>query len=124
MVVGIYVKRIGDGYDTAIINAFKEYLVGADIAVNITYRYYGTADTLVAEFGSLVNADGDVDVLIGAGNNIDSTGGVAILAKAHHLTEYNADGSRYCALLTEADSAIAFYNFVTGTTYAPEATAQ
>lgn len=124
MVVGIYVKRIGDGYDTAIINAFKEYLVGADIAVNITYRYYGTADTLVAEFGSLVNADGDVDVLIGAGNNIDSTGGVTILAKAHHLTEYNADGSRYCALLTEADSAIVFYNFVTGTTYAPEATAQ
>ena len=47
----------------------------ADIA-NIQFRNYST--NTVAEMGALVNADADVDLLIGVGNNINSTAGVAL----------------------------------------------
>ena len=124
IVVGVNARYIGDGYEALIKKAFEDYLAANNYTLTIEYRTLGdTTSTTAAQLGEIINTAGDIDVVLAAGNNIDSTGGVAILAKAHHLTEYNADGSRYCALLTEADSAIVFYNFVTGTTYAPAASA-
>jgi uncharacterized repeat protein (TIGR02543 family) len=48
----------------------------ADIE-NIQCRDYSTPE--VAQMGEKVNADGDVDLLIGVGNNINSTAGVSLL---------------------------------------------
>ena len=42
----------------------------------VQFRNYSTAE--VAEMGALVNADGDVDLLIGVGNNINSTAQVSL----------------------------------------------
>ena len=43
---------------------------------NIQFRNYSTAT--VAEMGEKINADADVDIMIGVGNNINSTAGVAL----------------------------------------------
>ncbi len=43
---------------------------------NVQVRNYSTAT--VAEMGALVNADGDVDIMIGVGNNINSSAGVSL----------------------------------------------
>lgn len=43
----------------------------------IQVRNYST--NLVEEMGALINADGDVDLIIGVGNNINSTAGVELL---------------------------------------------
>ena len=43
---------------------------------SIQFRNYSTAE--VAEMGAKVNTDGDVDLLIGVGNNINSSAGVSL----------------------------------------------
>ena len=43
---------------------------------NIQFRNYSTAT--VAQMGELINADADVDIMIGVGNNINSTAGVSL----------------------------------------------
>ena len=43
---------------------------------NIQFRNYSTAT--VAEMGEKINADADVDIMIGVGNNINSTAGVSL----------------------------------------------
>ena len=43
---------------------------------NIQFRNYSTAT--VAQMGEKINADGDVDIMIGVGNNINSTAGVSL----------------------------------------------
>ena len=42
----------------------------------ITFRNYSSGP--VADMGAAINADGDVDLIIGVGNNINSTAGVAL----------------------------------------------
>ncbi len=42
----------------------------------VQFRNYSTEK--VAEMGTLVNSDGDVDILIGVGNNINTTAGVSL----------------------------------------------
>ena len=43
---------------------------------NISFRNYATEK--VAEMGEKINADGDVDILVGVGNNINTTAGVKL----------------------------------------------
>lgn len=118
LVVGWYSKTSTSGLDANKIDAvektFYAYLVanpdfisdyledtGKTVeTLQIVYRAY---DGDVASMGSTINADGDVDVVIGVGNNINSTAGVKIIEK----TNTRIDGEsitmngkvRYIALL-------------------------
>ena len=55
----------------------------------------------VATIGGLINADGDVDILLGVGNNINSTGGVEIIEKTGNISM--GGKSRYIARLTDRE---------------------
>lgn len=64
----------------------------------------------VATIGGLINKDGDVDVLIGVGNNINSTGGVSIIEKQGEIPM--GGKQRYIARLTEKEVAIKVYEWL------------
>ena len=74
---------------------------------NISIRGY---DGDVASMGGKINADGDVDVLIGVGNNINSTGNVAIKEKEGNIPM--GGKSRYIARLTDYAVSIAVYEWL------------
>ena len=59
-----------------IINYLKASGATEENIANIQFRNYATAT--VAQMGEKINADGDVDIVIGVGNNINSTAGVAL----------------------------------------------
>lgn len=71
---------------------------------NVQFRNYSTAT--VAEMGALVNADGDVDIMIGVGNNINSTAGVSLYEGSNDNKFATLMGttptSRYVALTSVA----------------------
>ena len=66
----------------------------------------------VADLGAAVNAAGDFDIIIGCGNNINSSGGVSVLEKANILTSYVAAG-RMAATLTDNTLAALLYAYLT-----------
>jgi len=74
----------------------------------ISFRDYSSA--AVADMGAAVNADGDVDLLIGVGNNINSTAGVSLYDGSNDskfATQMSVDAAgaavqRYCALTANA----------------------
>lgn len=78
-------------------------LSDAEIA-NVQFRNYSTAT--VADMGALVNEDGDVDIMIGVGNNINSTAGVALFEGSNDNKFATLMGStptsRYVALTSVA----------------------
>lgn len=83
--------------------ALEAYLValGYDIEPDtITYREYD--QSAVADMGAAINADGDVDILLGVGNNIDSAAGVTVVSKKNGLT-LGGVASRVIAQVTEGD---------------------
>ena len=66
---------------------------------NVQFRDYSTA--AVAEMGEKINADGDVDLMIGVGNNINSTAGVELFEgnDGKQTANMGSEGkSRYVAL--------------------------
>ena len=92
--------------------AFDEYLIANNYEnINILYRHY-TSES-VEDFGASVNNDADIDIIIGCGANIATTGGVNIIVKGKQLAKYSGDGKRYCALLTENKYAIVLYCYMT-----------
>ena len=117
IVVGINQHYVGSGYQTKISNAFAEYMASKGYTCDIEYRVLGNSSTTAAQLGKLINAAGDIDFVIAAGSNIDSTAGVKILAKKLHKTAYNSDGKRYGALLTDKPAALILYYFLTGGCY-------
>ena len=117
IVVGVNEHYIGAGYKDKIASAFKKYLADAGYSCNIEYRTLGNSSTTAAQLGSIINSAGDIDIVLGAGNNINTTAGVEVLAKKLHKSSYNSDGKRYCALLTDKPAAAIFYNFLTGGCY-------
>ena len=60
--------------------------------------------------GASINSDGDVDVLLGVGNNINSTGGVAIIEKVGDIM--CGGKARYIARLTEKEVSIWVYEWL------------
>ncbi len=116
LVVGINARRIGSGKAELIKADFEEYMSELGLSFSVSYRSLGDSSTSAAQLGTLVTAEGDIDVLLAAGNNVDSATGSAltIKEKAHHVSEYNDDGSRYAARLTDNELASVFYDFVTG----------
>ena len=117
LVIGVNERYIGEGYEEMVKTAFSDYLADAGYVFDIEYRTLGDSSTTVAELGSIINDAGDIDFVLGAGANIYTKGGVAILTKAHLSDKYNSDGKRYGALLTDKLSAVLLYNFVTGDCY-------
>jgi LPXTG-motif cell wall-anchored protein len=71
-----------------------------------------TADNKVADLGALVNA-GDFDIIVGCGNNVDSTAGVTIVKKGDINPDFVAAG-RKVALLDENNALAEYlYDFLT-----------
>ena len=117
LVIGVNEKYIGSGYEEKISSAFKAYMADAGYSFSIEYRTLGDSTTTAAQLGAIINAAGDIDFVLGAGANINTTAGVNILTKALLVDKYNSDGKRYGALLTDKLEAVLFYNFVTGNCY-------
>lgn len=80
----------------------------SDLA-NVSFRKFDQAK--VADMGAAMNAQGDLDIVIGVGNNINSTGAVSIKEKQGGFT-YGTITGRYAARLTDNEVAVALYNFL------------
>ena len=85
----------------------------------ISFRDYSSA--AVADMGTAVNADGDVDLLIGVGNNINSTAGVSLYDGSNDykfqtqmsVNDSGAAVQRYCAATANASElGVAVYNWL------------
>lgn len=88
----------------------------ADIK-NIQFRNYSTVK--VADMGALVNADGDVDLMIGVGNNINSQAGVSLLDgdndnKVGNIMMGTTPIARYVALLKNNPAAVSVFDWIKG----------
>lgn len=115
LVIGIwnrYVNADAVGADTAekIEAAYRAYMAANNLAFQVEFRVF--AEKAVADFGAAVNAAGDVDVILGAGANISTAGGVRYIARAYMVYEGLTD--RYAVLLTDTDRALNFYAYITG----------
>ena len=99
----------------AIKAGFEAYLTanGYDISkLNIVWSETTSENNKVAELGAIVNAAGDFDIIVGCGNNVNSTAGVSIIEKADILTSIVAAG-RKVATLTDNELATALYTYLT-----------
>ena len=81
----------------------------------ISFRNYATAE--VAEMGEKVLADGDVDLLVGVGNNVNSTAGLSLYNESNDYKFQTPMGegptARYVALLKDAsDLALTTYQWL------------
>ncbi len=121
IVIGWYGKSATSGIDEALMqHAYKNirtYLednnVSSTVIDNITVRQYGTSDTGVADLGAYVNADNDVNILLGTGNNIDdpTKGNVTCTTKSGPFT-INGITKRYFALVNSNSDAESLYNYM------------
>lgn len=78
--------------------------------INVIVRGYGDADRLV--MAQQIIDDGDVDVMVGVGNNIDTDMGVPIIEKKGGLRMGGIEGGRYIARLTESDVSVWLYSWL------------
>ena len=114
-VLGWYAKSSTSGLDQDIMDTFTPALMdflsskGAsdEDLKNVAIRGY-SGD--VATMGASINSDGDVDVLLGVGNNINSTAGVEIIEKAGDIM--CGGKSRYIARLTEKEVSVWVYEWL------------
>ncbi len=113
--IGWYGKTSTSGLDKAKMDAWtddlKSYLqsegaTSEDLDNIIVKEYLGD----VATAGGLVNKDRFIDVLVGFGNNIKSTGGVDVIEKVGGIEM--GGKSRVIARLTEKEIAIKVYNWL------------
>lgn len=115
LVVAVYDRYVGTENGDQIKDDYVAYL-GSQATYEITFVHFGDDKTGVADFGAMVNAyELPVDVIIGSGTNIGTTGGVAILTRAAMLAQFTTKtAGREAALLTDTPYAIAFYSYITG----------
>lgn len=114
-VFGWYTRTKTSGLDSRTMNtietALKSYLktkgaTDSELGLVEVRGYEGD----VATFGAKIMKDGDVDVFLGCGNNIDSTGGVTLVKKSSGMTINSVTGRRFI-LLNYKDIAIDVYNW-------------
>ena len=110
LIVAVWSRYVDETQSATIKSAYETYLQGLDKTYSIEFRAY--AETAVADFGAAVNKDGDIDVIIGAGTNIGTTGGVEIIVRAAMITEGLT--ARQAALLTDTDRAMEFFGWIIG----------
>ncbi len=115
LIVGVYyryVDKIVAGATADIEQLFKAWMADQDLDYAVEFRVYEGDSLSVAGFGSAVNTDGDIDVVIGGGANLSNTGGVEYIARAYMT--YEGLTERYAYLLTDTDRALDFYSWMTG----------
>lgn len=127
LVLGWYAKTSTSGLDQAVVDevvtAMKDYLreQGATEAQlnNIAVRGY---DGNVAAIGSAILADGDVDVMIGVGENFDKptteggpTAGVPIIEKTGGIYMGTTGKNRWMARLTDEAVSKLVYDWIANT---------
>ena len=116
LVVGWYAKTSTSGLNSAMIEAtekaFREYMKNnADKFADYLTANEKTLETLdivfrayegdVATIGANINADEDVDVLLGVGANISTTGGVTVYEKKGNIPM--GSKTRYIAMIPAPD---------------------
>ena len=99
-----YVNGEKAGYEGASDTLYAEYaayMSANGLSYNVEFRIY--SETSVADFCAAVNKDGDIDVIIGAGNTVNANNGIDYLLR----TDMVAEGltSRKVVLLTDTDRA-------------------
>ncbi|MBO4572628.1 MAG: hypothetical protein J5762_02535 [Clostridia bacterium] len=121
LVIAWYAKTSTSGLTEELVTSFvdelKTYLAtqGAtnEQLADVIVRAYGDGDAnSVAEVGAAVNADGDVDVILGMGNNITSTGGIACEQRTDANLVMGTATKRIIARLTTADIAKTAYDWM------------
>lgn len=108
LVIGWYGKSATSGIDKTLMqhiyNNFIKYFraqnVEEEVINNITVRQYGDENTKVGPMGELINNDGDVDILLGVGVNITTTGKVTTVSRTDGVT-FGEKASRSIALVKE-----------------------
>ena len=98
------------------LTAIKTDYSAANASVLVEYRVYDDTNYHdVATFGAAINEDGDVDIILGSGANIVTTGKVeGIVTRANMIEKYKA-GNRQAALLDKDNaSAVNMYKMLTG----------
>lgn len=84
---------------------------------NIQFRNYSSGP--VADMGAMINADGDVDLMIGVGNNINSTAGVKLHNESNDYkfqTPMGDGTARYVACLsTASELGVSTYSWLKNT---------
>ena len=113
--VAVYDRYIGAAQGDKIKEDYISYL-GVAATYEINFVHFEGDKLSVADFGAQVNAyEKPIDVIIGSGTNIATTGGVSILTRAAIAAQFEtAEANRQAALLTDTEYALAFYSYITG----------
>ena len=113
LIVAVWSRYIDQTNSDAIKAAFEQYLLGLNKSYSIEFRAYPSPEfNAVADFCAGVNADGDIDVIIGAGNTVNASNGIDYIARTKMITEGYTD--RQAALLTDTERAMEFFGWITG----------
>ena len=103
----------GDDADTikAAYETFLKAKLGVDaIPYSIEFRLY--SESKIAALGSAINADGDIDVVIGVGATANAGNGFDYIARGD--MSYEGYTSRKVCLMTDTERAMEFYAYITG----------
>lgn len=116
LAVGWYGKTSTSGLDQTIVDRWAETLYTYLRSEGATEEEIGKIHIEeflgdVATAGSLVNKARYIDILIGFGNNINTTGGVEVIEKDGPYTMGNKDNRRIC-LLRETEVARKVYEWL------------
>lgn len=120
LVIGWYGKTDTSGIDAALMqHIYKNVLTyiddeSSETLSQISVRQYGDSTTKVAALGEKVNADADVDILLGAGGNITTTGKITTVDKVEDVTMGSATG-RVIGLLKETTLSRKVFDFMSST---------
>ena len=110
---GSYVNGAKGGYEgasDALYAEYAAYMAANELSYNVEFRIY--AEEKVADFCAAVNKDGDIDVIIGAGNTVNASNGIDYILRADMAAEGLTD--RKVVLVTDTDRAIEFYAWSAG----------
>ena len=112
-----YVNGSKGGYEGAgddVYNSYAAYMTENELTYQVEFRVY--SETAVADFCAAVNEDGDIDVIIGAGNTVNASNGIDYLLRTDMV--YDGLTARKVVLLTDTDRAVEFYAWCAGATNA------
>lgn len=113
LIVAVWGRYIDETNSAAIKQEFESYIQGLSKSYTVEFRVYiGDEFKQVADFCAGVNNDGDIDVIIGAGNTVNASNGIDYIARADMITAGFTD--RKAALLTDTERAEEFFGWITG----------
>ena len=119
LVIGWYGKTSTSGIDE---NIMKHWYYNVliylrhigfteDEISNISVRQYGDSETNIGPLGELVNAHGDVDILLGTGKNLTTQGNIETVDRIDGVT-INGTTGRTLALLKESEIGRSLFDFL------------